>query len=204
MYKRQPYAYNSKDNTNTYDAKNRLTKRISKSKSHDNDSIISTATFTWTAFDAIESKSIFSVIQGKEQDTLYSTLKIYEYDVYENLTQEIHYKDRDIINTICYDYDASLRLIQKKEHDYDRIESANKHKYGGRDDIDVFLTILTYDTKGRVKEKYTYFSDPCMSLDDHFTYKHFYKRNGLLKKVEASNKHRKMFTITYDYTFYTK
>jgi len=197
-----PYPHNSKYNMNSYDQKGRLIKRISSAKKHDNDSLVKAHIFEWTSFDKIKSEHFFTLKKGKEQDTLYSTLKTYEYDVYENLIQEIHYKDRDIVNTICYDYDASLRLIQKKEHDYDRIESANEYKYGGRDDIDVFLTTFTYDAKGRIKEKYTYFSDPCMSLDDHFTYKHFYKRNGLLNKVEASNTHRKIFTITYEYTFY--
>lgn len=200
--KNNPYPYNSKNHKNYYDQKNRLIKRISKSKNHENDSIMKTHIFEWTPFDKIKSEKSFISKLEQEKDTLYPTLTTYEYDTYENLTKEIYYKDNKVVNTICYDYDASLRLIQKKEFDEDQIKSLNEYKYGGREDIDVLLTTFSYDSKGRIKEKYTYFSDPCMSLDDHFTYKHFYKRNGLLDRVEVFKEGKLRFTISYEYSFY--
>lgn len=200
--KNNPYPYNSKNFTNYYDQKNRLTKRLSKSKNHENDSIIKTHIFEWTSFDKIKSEKSFIIKIGQEKDTLYPALTTYEYDIYENLTREIHYKDNEIVNTICYDYDTSLRLIQKKEYDEKSIEFWNNEYAEYKDRIEYYSTKITYDSKGRIKEKYTYFSDPCMSLDDHFTYKHFYKKNDLLHKVEVSRENKLRFTISYEYSFY--
>ncbi|AXG69741.1 RHS Repeat protein [Kordia sp. SMS9] len=197
-----PYPHNSENLKNWYDHKNRLIKQISRSKNHEQDSIISTTILEWTDFDKMKSEYRFSHKLDAENDTLYTHKKIYEYDSYENLTREVHSKNNEVFNTICYEYDASLRLIKKSTDNSNRIKMLNEHKYGNRKDIDVLLTTFTYDSQGRIKEKYTYFSDPCMSLDNHFTYKHFYKKNGLLDYVNVFEEEMLRFTISYKYTFY--
>ncbi|WP_430411833.1 hypothetical protein [Kordia sp.] len=143
-----------------------------------------------------------SINSNNKSDTPYTTFKSYEHDFYNNLTNEIHYENNEVVNSICYEYDSKLRLIQKKEYDTKYIVFRNKEYAEYKKPIEYFLTKITYDAKGRIKEKYDYHSDPCMSLDDHFTFKYFYKPNGLLRKATVFKKDKLKFTITYEYTFY--
>ncbi len=187
---------------NSYDEKNRLVKRIYTFTNQDKDSTAEIEIYTWTSFNKIKSEYFFTLKKGQEKDTLHSTFNSFEYDIYENLTRKIHYKDNKIINTICYDYDTSLRLSEQKEYDDESIEFWNSEYAEYKDRIEYYVTKITYDSKGRIEEKYTYFNDPCMSLDDHFTFKHFYKKNDLLQKIEVIAKDKIMFTISFTYTFY--
>jgi YD repeat-containing protein len=192
---------NDENFQNLYDQKNRLIQSIGKSVSYENDSIISINLFEWTDFDKIKSKESFSYKVGKKQDTRTKYRKIFAYDAQENLIKETHYTDEEITNTIYYTYDAQSRLIEKKEYDTRMIEMGD-NKLTDSNNKRYFLTKISYDTKGRIKEKYTHFSDPCMSLDNHFTFIHQYQANDLIESVEVIEEGKPRFTISYEYTFY--
>ncbi|PTX58708.1 hypothetical protein C8N46_11216 [Kordia periserrulae] len=136
-----------------------------------------------------------------DEDSLTNFYKTFEYDVYDNLIEETHYEKGEMANLICYEYDAQLRLVAEKEFDESRIRFFND-EYANFQPIEYLSTKIMYDAKGRVKEKYQYYSDPCLSLEGHYTFKKFYKSNGLAYKTDMFFKDRRILTIRYTYTFY--
>ena len=142
------------------------------------------------------------VANSYSKDTVYSTFKTYKYDIHDNLIKETHYKDAKIENTIFYEYDSSCKLIEKREYNKSSIESFNKEYAEYKQPIVYFLTNIRYNQKGKIKEMYEFYSDRCMSFEDHYTFKYYYKPNGLLDKKEVFFTGRHKFSIKYEYTYY--
>ncbi|EDP97595.1 hypothetical protein U8527_04560 [Kordia algicida OT-1] len=101
-----------------------------------------------------------------------------------------------------YEYDTFCRLVERREFDKSRLEFWNTEYAQYKKPITYFLTNISYDEKGRINEKYDYFSDPCESMDDHYLFKNFYKSNDLLEKTEIFFRGRRVSTTRYSYTFY--
>lgn len=195
-----------KEFENSYNKKQQLIRQVYKSQNHEKNSVIETRIIDWTTFDKMESETITTKVLEDFKKTAYQKLetycKKYEYDQKNDLIKETHYKNDTITNTILYTYDTVHRLIEKREKNISRIKNLNRMKYGNREDIDELITKISYHKNGSIKEKYTYFSDPCMSLDNHFLYKHFYKKNGLLEKADVYENNVLVFTISYEYEYY--
>ncbi|KAB1160516.1 hypothetical protein F7018_01175 [Tenacibaculum aiptasiae] len=191
---------------NFYNSKKQLIKQITKNHDNKKKIIQKTKTIAWTSFEKVKKETIETLLFETTKPTKYKKLDIsyveYEYDKKKNLIKEIHYKNNVIINTIIYTYDSSNRLIEKREKDIQEIELLNDIKFSKREDINELITKISYNKNGSIKSKYTYFSDPCMGLDDHYLYKHFYLKNGLLKKADVYKKSDLIFTITYQYEYY--
>lgn len=195
-----------KEFENFYNKKQQLIKQINKSQNSEKNNVLETRTIGWTTFDKMESETITTEIVEVSKKTTYQKLetyyKKYDYNQNNNLIKEIHYINDTIVNTIVYTYDTLNRLVEKREKDVSRIKNINRMKFGNRKDIDELITKITYNKNGSIKEKYTYFSDPCMSLDNHFLYKHVYKKNGLLERADAYENNTLVFTISYEYEYY--
>lgn len=197
-----------------YDEKNRVIATIRKSKSDSTDVYVMKKEYdehgnisynhpnAFRNFYDENNRLIKSVML--EEDSLTNFYKTFEYDVYDNLIEETHYEKGEMTNLICYEYDAQLRLVVEKEFDESRIRFFNEEyaNYENFQPIEYLSTKITYDAKGRVKEKYQYYSDPCLSLEGHYTFKKYYKSNDLLKKTEIFFKNRRIMTMHYTYTFY--
>lgn len=137
-----------------------------------------------------------------DEDVLSNTFKTYKYNTDGNLIKEVHYENNTIENTILNTYDTSCRLVERREYNKSRIEFRNKEYAAYKKPIPYFLTNISYDEKGRIKEKYQYYSDPCESMDDHYLYKNFYTSNDLLEKTELFFRGRRVSTTRYTYTFH--
>lgn len=190
---------------NFYNAKKQLIKQLIESQNIEQNIVRKTKTIKWTAFDKIDTEIVKTEIIEIKKPTEYNKQRInkkkYEYDENTNLIKEIHTNDGKIVNTILYKYDSLNRLIEKREKDIKQIKLVNRMKFGNRKDFTEFTTKISYYKNGLIKEKYTYFSDPCMSLDNHFLYKLFYFDNGLLKRADVYDD-KLAFTISYSYEFY--
>ena len=191
---------------NFYNQKQQLIKQVSESININENIVRKTKNIHWTSFDKIKTEittvKILEVKKKTDLDKLRVYYKKYIYDDDNNLSKETHFHNDTLTNTIFYNYDSSNRLVKKREKDISRIETINSMKFGNREDISELITKISYDDNGFIKEKYTYFSDPCMSLDNHFLYKHFYLENGLLKSVDVYEKDYLVFTISYEYEYY--
>ncbi|WP_299211550.1 hypothetical protein [uncultured Aquimarina sp.] len=201
---------------NLFNHKNQLVKQLSESQNNEKNVARNTRTIDWTSFDKVKTEIIKTEIIKTDiiktdiiettKPTEYEKLKIYrkeyEYDNNNNLSKETHYKDDVVTNTIIYNYDSLHRLIEKREKNISRIKSINFIKSSNREDISELITKIAYYKNGAIKEKYTYFMDPCMSLDNHFLYKHFYKKNGLLEKADVYEEDKLTFTISYEYEYF--
>ncbi len=192
--------------TNFYNSKEQLIKQLNESKNNEENIVRKTKTIDWTSNGKVKTEIIQTEIIETTKQTEYEKLKVYckeyEYDKKDNLSREIHYKNDVVTNTIIYNYDSSNRLIEKKEQNISRIESINRMKFGTRPDITELVTRISYNENETIKEKYTYFSDPCMSLDNHYLYKHFYLDNGLLEKADVYEENNLVFTISYEYEYF--
>ncbi len=191
---------------NLYNHKHQLVKQLSESQNNEKNIVRKTKTIDWTSFDKVKTEIIKTEIIETTKQTKYGKLKVYckeyEYDKNNNLSKETHYKDDVVTNTIIYNYDPLNRLVEKRERNISRIESLNRRKFGNREDISELITKISYHKNGSIKEKYTYFGDPCMNLDNHFLYKHFYLENGLLERADVSEKNNLVFTISYEYEYF--
>ncbi len=191
---------------NFYDSKKQLVKQISESKNNEKNIVRKTKTIDWTSFGEIKTEIIKTEIIETAKQTEYEKLNVYckeyEYDQNNNLSKETHYQNDVEINTIVYEYDLSNRLTEKREKNKSRIERINRMKFGNRPDITELVTRIEYNKNGSIKEKYTYFSDPCMSLDNHYLYKHFYLDNGLLERADVYEDDNLVFSISYEYEYY--
>lgn len=195
-----------KEFKNTYNKKQQLIRQVHKSQNNEKNSVLETRTIDWTIFDKMESETITTEVLEASEKTKYQKLetycKKYEYNQDHLLIEEVHYINDTIVNTIVYTYDTLHRLVEKREKDVSRIKNINRMKFGNRKDIDELITKITYNKNGSIKEKFTYFSDPCMSLDNHFLYKHFYQKNGLLERADVYENNTLAFTISYEYEYY--
>lgn len=191
---------------NFYNHKQQLIKQVSEEFNMYKNIVRETRNIHWTSFDKIKTDVITTVIievnKKTDIDKLSVASKKYIYDDNHNLSKEIHFKNEVVTNTLFYKYDSSNRLIKKREKNISKIKRINKMKFGNREDITELTTNITYHKNGSIKEKYTYFSDPCMSLDNHYLYKHFYFKNGLLKNADVYDKDHLVFTISYEYEYY--
>lgn len=191
---------------NFYNSKKQMIKQVSESLNNERNIVRKTKTVDWTNFEKEKTEIIIIEIIESVKQTEYKKLKSYckeyKYDSKNNLTKEIHYQDNDITNTIVYEYDLSNRLTEKREKNISRIESINSMKYSNRPDITELVTRIKYNQNGSIKEKYTYYSDPCMSLDNHYLYKHIYLDNGLLERANVYEKDDLVFSISYEYDYY--
>ncbi|GAA3615381.1 hypothetical protein Q4Q39_01970 [Flavivirga amylovorans] len=191
---------------NFYNSKEQLIKQLSKSQNNEENIVRKTKMIDWTSFGKVKTEIIKTEIIETSKQTEYEKLKTYckayEYDNNNNLSKEIHYRDDVVTNTIVYNYDSSNRLTEKREKNISRIESINRMKFGNRSDITELATKISYNKNGSIKEKYTYFSDPCMSLNNHYLYKHFYLDNGLLERADVYEESRLVFTISYEYEYF--
>ena len=191
---------------NTYNSKQQLIKQYSLVKSTKEKSTKKTKTINWTNFDKIESEIILTELleysEKKLQKKLTSYRVKYNYDVNNNVSKELHFNNDTIVNTIKYKYDSLNRLIEKREHNPERIKGINNLKFNGRKDITELITKISYNKNGSIKEKYAYYSDSCMSLDNHFLYKYFYKSNGLIDNINVYEDNTHVFSISYEYEYY--
>ncbi len=210
-----PYAYDKNNQLvqdgkesfkNFYDSRKYLIKQISESSNNEKHIVRNTKTIEWTDFGKVKTEIIkterIESTKQNEYKTLKTYCKAYEYDNENNLTKEVHYQDDIITNTIIYNYDLSNRLTEKREKNIARIKSINSMNFGNRSDITELVTKITYNENGSIKEKYTYFMDPCMSLNNHYLYKHFYLDNGLLERADVYEEDLLVFSITYEYDYY--
>ncbi|WP_412985520.1 hypothetical protein [Pontimicrobium sp. IMCC45349] len=155
---------------------------------------------SWTPFNQIKT-DLETLEKIKEVDgrTAYSNLKLtckeYQYDSEENLISEVHYVDDIAMKSILFEYDSLNRLVEKKVKE--TVRTFDNTEY-----IEEFTTKLSYNRNGKISKKYNYFSDPCMSVEGHFLFKHQYHSNGLLRKVQAFEGNNLVFVITYKYEYY--
>ncbi|MBW1294984.1 hypothetical protein [Aquimarina litoralis] len=193
---------------NFYNSKQQLIKQLSEDQQADETIVCKTKTFDWTPFGKLKRKITETEIIDSTKPSEYGEVTVYrteyEYDGNHNVFKEVYYNEDVIKNTIRYTYDTSNRLIEKREKNSFRIEMINHRKYGNRSDISELITRISYYKNGAIKEKYTYFSDPCMSLDNHYLYKHYYLNNGLLERADAYEKGDLVYSISYEYEYYTK
>ncbi len=191
---------------NFYNQKQQLIKQISESININENIVRETKNIHWTSFDKLKTEiTTTRIIEVKKKTDLHKLrvyYKKYVYDVDNNLSKETHFQNDTLTNIIFYNYDSSNRLVKKREENISRIEMINSMKFGKREDISELITKISYHDNGFIKEKYTYFSDPCMGLDNHFLYKHFYLENGLLKSADVYEKGYLVFTISYEYEYY--
>ncbi|WP_291725308.1 hypothetical protein [Bernardetia sp.] len=194
---------------NTYDSASQLIKQTSKGKNRDGDIIKETKIMDWTSFGKIKTKTIKTEMLDTTNRLDYKVLdtyrKEYEYHKNINIAKEIHYKNDTIINTISYKYDVANRLIDKREKDIEEISNINYMTFRGKNkpkNITELITKISYNKDGSIKEKYTHFFDPCMSLNNHYLFKHFYKKSGLLEKVDVYEEDNLIFTISYEYKYF--
>lgn len=148
-----------------------------------------------------ENRLVKSVLLD-DNNVLIDTFKTYEYDINNQIVKEVHYEKNKVENTILNAYDTSCRLVERREFNKSRIAFRNKEYAAYMNPISYFLTNIRYDEKGRIKEKYQYYSDPCESMDDHYTFKNYYKSNDLLEKTKMFFRGRRILTTEYVYTYY--
>ena len=193
---------------NFYNSKQLLVKQLSESQNNEENIVRKTKTIDWTNTGKVKTEIIKTEIIETTKPTEYEKLNVYckefEYDQNNNLSKETHYQNDVVTNTILYNYDLSNRLIEKREKNISRIERINRMNFGNRSDIKELVTRIEYNQNGSIKEKYTYFSDPCMSLDNHYLYKHFYLDNGLLERADVYEEDNLVFSISYEYEYYKK
>ena len=193
---------------NFYNSQEQLIKQLSESQNNEEKIVRKTKTIDWTSNGKIKTEisktEIIETTKPTEYEKLNVYCKEYEYDQNNNLTKETHYQNDVVTNTIVYVYDLSNRLIEKREKNISRIKNINRRKFGDRSEITELVTKIEYNKNGSIKEKYTYFSDPCMSLDNHYYYKHFYLDNGLIEKADVYEEDNLVFTISYEYEYYKK
>ena len=185
---------------NFYNSEEQLVKQISESQNNEGSIVRKTKTIDWTSFGKTKIEII--KIEIIEYEKLETFSKEYEYDGNNNLAKEIHYQNDIVTNTIVYSYDSSNRLTEKREKDISRLKSINRMKFGNRSNITELVTRITYNENGTIQSKYTYFSDPCMSLDNHYLYKHFYLDSGLLERADVYEEDNLVFTISYEYEYF--
>lgn len=191
---------------NTYDKAGRLIKSVAQSKNIERNIVKNITIKTWTSFNKVETETTRTEIIETNKKTKYkknSTSKVeYTYDKHKNLSKKTHYKADTISKTISYQYDSKNRLIQELEDNPPRAKLANNMKFSNRKDIQQFKTTVTYNNKEQIEEVYTYFSDPCMSLDNHFLYKHHYLSNGLINFIDVYENEKLTFSIKYQYEYF--
>lgn len=189
---------------NIYDKQNRLIKTFSKSKSNDGKTILRTTTRNWTSFDKIKTEQSQSEILKKDwKGGANNNRKIvYNYDSNQNLIKKVFYQSDTINKIVKYRYDDQNRCIEKREDDPTHAKRVNDMKFSNRKDIKIFTTKTKYNKEGQIDELFTYFSDPCLSLDDHYLYKHHYLENGLIDSVNVFKGDKVMFTIQFEYEYY--
>ncbi|MEN7547263.1 hypothetical protein AAG747_05050 [Rapidithrix thailandica] len=191
---------------NTYDKTGHLIKIVTQSKNIERNIVKTTITRTWTIFGKIDTETnsteILEVAKKTKCDKFSKARVDYQYDRNQNLTMATYFQADTISKTISYKYDSTNRLIEKIEDDPERADRVNKMGFGNRDEIKLFKTTIQYNPKGQIDELYTYFSDPCMGLDNHFLYKHYYKSNGLLDYADVYENGKLVFTIKYAYEYY--
>ncbi|MCD2258936.1 hypothetical protein [Psychroserpens luteolus] len=191
---------------NDYDKRGNLIQITSETKNGTNAIKRKTVLQVWSDFNKLLSKTTkIEIISESSQPTLKDLyVKTYKYDGNQNLIKELHFSNYQVKNTITYSYDNSNRLIEKIEINPSRLEQLNNMTFGHRAPLTAITTRMSYNTNGSIKEKYTYFSDPCMSLDNHFLYKHHYLDNGLLSQVDVYENDEQRFSISYDYEYFNK
>ncbi|MCH2195174.1 hypothetical protein [Kordia sp.] len=197
-----------------YDEQDRKIELIRKSKSDSTDVYIMKTTYdeqgnilidNGTEYQNFYDKKnhlIKSVKLDDDENTANNLLKTYQYDSSGNLIKEVHFENTKIVNTILYEYDTFCRLVEKREYDKSSIKYRNEEYAKYKKPIAYFLSNISYDELGRIKEEYSYFSDPCISIDDHYTFKNFYKLSDLLERTEVFFRDKHVSTTNYSYTFY--
>ena len=127
---------------------------------------------------------------------------IIEYNEHCNLVSEIRFKANEIIHQSFINYDEQQRILEQKIINKKSLKWLNK----GREEnekIDAIIKRYKYNDKGQIIELYTYFSDPCMGIDNHFNYIYNYHDGGLIESAEAYGNTKKLaFTLGYEYEFY--
>lgn len=191
---------------NIYDKNGRLIKIVTQSKNVEGNIVKKTTSRIWTTFNKIQTETtrteIFEIAKKTEYDKRSGSKIDFKYDQNKNLIKAIYYHADTISKTFSYKYDSDNRLIEEIEDNPIRAGRINRMVFGKRDEIKRFKTTTRYNNLGQIAELYTYFSDPCMSLDNHFLYRHFYKDNGLLDYADVYENDQLIFTIKYEYEYY--
>ncbi|MEM6630927.1 MAG: RHS repeat domain-containing protein [Bacteroidota bacterium] len=189
-----------------YDKKGQLIKTISKRMNGVGNIVQETIERQWTHFGK-QSKKVSTTltfeVNHKTEIHTYSRSQVeFDYDLNHNLIQETHYSGDTVSKTITYSYDDQNRLLEKLDDDPYRIGLMNRRPNLRRESFEVFRTAYTYNEKGQISGLFTYFMDPCMSLDNHFLYKPYYQENGLLSYIDVYEYGKLRFSIEYDYEYY--
>jgi len=131
---------------------------------------------------------------------------IITYDKRNNPIEERKFVKGALVYTESIKYDIKGRLDEKRIVNMDALESINYNRDRiGKQPLLALVEQFKYNDDDQIIELYTYFSDPCMSLDNHFRYVYTYYENGLIKEAEVYEEGLDLaFTLEYEYEFYEK
>ncbi|MEM6685874.1 MAG: hypothetical protein AAF617_08850, partial [Bacteroidota bacterium] len=161
-------------------------------------------TYEWTDFDKMKFSTYHYSEFNRDSTIVYSHKTVYEYDANHNLIKDFMYVNdpKNEENITYYTYDASNRLIEKKDFNKGAIDARNEEYGEVRGHIEYFSTKIKYDKKGRIQEKYAYFEDQCNVIANHFTFKYYYNENDLIDHVDATREGKTYFTICFEYAYH--
>jgi YD repeat-containing protein len=189
-----------------YNADGYLTTVISETENSDGNTVVEKVDNILNSLGKPTRQITTTEILGDEgQDRFkkhYMELEEYGYDKNGNLISIIYYAADTIAKKVQYKYDELDRLVEKIEVDPQRSQYSNPLRGKDTARTGYFKTTIKYAADGRIDEFYSYFSDPCMGLENHFLYKYNYLPNGLIDHLDVYEEGVLAFTEKYEYTFY--
>ncbi len=189
-----------------YNADGYLTKVISESENSDGNTVVEKVDKILNPLGKPTRQVTTTEILGDEgQDKFkkhYLKLEEYGYDTNGNLISIIYFAADTIEKKVQYKYDEQNRLVEKIEEDPQRSQYSNPLRGKDKAGKGYFKTTIKYAADGRIDEFYSYFSDPCMSMENHFLYKYNYLPNGLIEHLDVYEEGVLALTEKYEYTFY--
>lgn len=188
-----------------YDKQGRLIKSTTESTNTEGNMVRVVKTRTYTDFGklALTTRTSEIIETTKKSEYTGSTSQVsYAYDDRQNLILETHLENGEVVQSIRNEYDAQNRLIRKVDDDPRRVKSAIEMDYNGKESLTAFETRINYLENGQIDTYYSYFSDPCLSLGNHFLYKRHYLENSLLDYEDMFEEGRHIMKITHTYTYF--
>jgi YD repeat-containing protein len=189
-----------------YNDEGRLVRTVSESENSEGNTVVETVDKILNSLGKPTRQVTTTEIPGAEgQDKFkkhYLELEEYGYDSNGNLISIIYYSADTVAKKVTFKYDQQNRLVEKIEVDPERAKYSNPLKDKDSGNNGYFKTSIEYASDGRIATLYSYFSDPCMNMENHFLYKYNYLPNGLIEHLDVYEEGVLAYTKKFEYAFY--
>jgi YD repeat-containing protein len=189
-----------------YNDEGRLVRTVSESENAEGNIVVETLERTWTSFGKMSKTNRTIEIHEENGQTKFQKqkekLEECEYDQNGNLIGIFYYEADTVAKKVTFKYDQQNRLVEKIEVDPERARYSNPLKDKDSGNNGYFKTSIEYAPDGRIAALYSYFSDPCMSLENHFLCKYHYLPNGLVEHLDVYEEGVLTLIAKFEYTFY--